>query len=186
MEPVFPFDVILPARGEGAIAQALHQQLRAAILDGRMSPGSPLPATRRAAAALGVARNTVVAAYDLLVAEGYALPRAGAKAIVADVAIRRHAQGRRMQLRREDPRINRVWRRASQLSLAPDLPQRSFRLGIPEHRHFPHETWRRLVRAVAPRVGADSVRLRARRRHRGAARRNCPARSRYARGRLHE
>ena len=32
---------------------------------------------------LGIARNTVVAAYDLLVAEGYVLPRRGAEAIAA-------------------------------------------------------------------------------------------------------
>ena len=144
MEPVFPFDLTLPSRGEGALAQALHQQLRAAILDGRLSAGATLPATRGAAAALGVARNTVVAAYDLLVAEGYALPRTGAKAVVAEVAVRRPATARRVQTRREDPRISPAWRAAPPRSRAADLPPRSFRLGVPEHRHFPYETWRRL------------------------------------------
>src|SRR5687768_11123092 len=78
MDPVFPFSIVLPARGEGARAHELHQQLRAAILDGRLAPGSQLPATRRVATALRIARNTVVTAYDLLVAEGYAIPRVGA------------------------------------------------------------------------------------------------------------
>ena len=36
MEPVFAFDLVLPARGQGALTQSLHQQLRAAILDGRL------------------------------------------------------------------------------------------------------------------------------------------------------
>jgi GntR family transcriptional regulator/MocR family aminotransferase len=72
MEPVFQFDLVLPARGHGSLTQALHQQLRAAILDGRLNAGTALPSTRATAAALEIARNTVVAAYDLLIAEGYA------------------------------------------------------------------------------------------------------------------
>jgi GntR family transcriptional regulator/MocR family aminotransferase len=32
--------------------------------------------------------------------------------------------------------------------IAPKLPERSFRLGIPEHRQFPHALWRRLVARV--------------------------------------
>lgn len=147
MEPVFPFDLALPARGDGARAQALHQQLRSAILDGRLTAGSPLPATRRVAAALGLGRNTVVSAYDLLVAEGYVLPRPGAKAVVAELAARRAGPMQRA-LRRTDTaeRINPLWR---QPALQPEpprtLPERSFRLGVPEHRFFPHVAWRRLT-----------------------------------------
>src|SRR5262245_54656981 len=143
MEPVFPFDLVLPARGEGARAQALHRQLRAAILDGRLSAGIPLPATRRVATALAVARNTVVAAYDLLVAEGYARPRRGATAVVAELAPSRPAQARRTPPRHADPRLSARWRGASPQPTR-DLPARSFRLGVPEHRYFPHETWRQL------------------------------------------
>jgi GntR family transcriptional regulator/MocR family aminotransferase len=146
MEPVFSFNVSLPARGEGRRARALHEQLRAAILDGRLGAGATLPASRAAAAALGVARNTVVAAYDLLVAEGYALPRRGAKAVVADVAPRRPARPARGAGRGKEARLNPVWRQVE--APAPrgaDLPPTNFRLGVPDHRHFPHETWRRLT-----------------------------------------
>jgi GntR family transcriptional regulator / MocR family aminotransferase len=143
MDPVFPFSIVLPARGEGARAHELHQQLRAAILDGRLAPGSQLPATRRVATALRIARNTVVTAYDLLVAEGYAIPRVGAKATVANLAARRRAK-RRVAQRLEDPRLNPTWRTpfmsvSSTLSAA-----RGFQLGEPEHRYFPHDVWRRL------------------------------------------
>ena len=88
MEPVFPFDLTLPAPGAGTLTDSLHRQLRSAIVEGRVSPGAQLPATRRAAAALGIARNTVAKVYDLLVAEGYLLSRRGAKPTVADVARR--------------------------------------------------------------------------------------------------
>ena len=94
MEPVFPFDVSLPTRGAGRIARDLHQQLRAAILEGRLVAGAELPATRRVADALGIGRNTAVTAYDLLIAEGYVVPRAGAKAVVAEIAQRRSEKAR--------------------------------------------------------------------------------------------
>lgn len=142
MEPVFPFDLRL-APAQGALGRQLHRQLREAILDGRLAAGAQLPATRRVADALGIARNTVVAAYDLLVAEGYALAHAGSRAVVADVAARRAPKPRAPV--GPDRRINPLWATALlQPSPPRALPERSFRLGIPEHRLFPHEAWRRL------------------------------------------
>lgn len=146
MEPVFPFSLDLPARGEGTLVHELHRQLRAAILDRRLPPESPLPATRQVAAALGIARNTVIAAYDLLIAEGYALPRKGAKTVVAGIAARRPAKARPLATGLEDARIVPAWRRMPFMgpTAPPDLPARSFRVGVPDHRHFPHDIWRRL------------------------------------------
>jgi GntR family transcriptional regulator/MocR family aminotransferase len=146
MEPVFPFAYLPPVRGQGTtLVYDLHQQLRAAILDGRLTTGSPLPATRQAAVALGVARNTVVTVYDLLIAEGYAVPRKGAKALVADLASRRSTKPLPLLQPLEDPRLNPLWRAPFlRPSPARDLPERSFRLGIPDHRYFPHDVWRRL------------------------------------------
>ena len=58
-----------------AAATPLHRQLyeslRLQILDGRLPPRSRLPASRALALDLGVSRNTVIAAYDALQAEGY-------------------------------------------------------------------------------------------------------------------
>ncbi|CCH31482.1 PLP-dependent aminotransferase family protein [Actinosynnema sp. NPDC047251] len=69
-----------PATGRRA---GLEHALRAAIRDGRLAPGARLPATRRLAVELGLARNTVAAAYDQLVAEGYLTARRGAGTQVA-------------------------------------------------------------------------------------------------------
>lgn len=150
MEPVFPFDLMLPARG--GRARALHQQLRGAILDGRLAAGAALPATRRVAEALGLGRNTVVAAYDLLIAEGYVQPRPGARAVVAELSAQRArpqrpAPGRVGAAVRIDPGIvNPMWRLPVLQPEPPrNLPECNFRLGVPEHRHFPHEAWRRLT-----------------------------------------
>lgn len=146
MKPVFSFDVVvLPGRGQGTVKQSLYQQLRSAILDGRVAPGTKLPATRQVASGLGIARNTVLAAYDLLIAEGYVIPRAGAKAVVADVTTRRSRPARRSTAATANPRMNPLWLLpALQRETRRTLPERCFRLGTPEYRYFPHDVWRRL------------------------------------------
>jgi len=50
---------------------------------GRLRPGEALPGTRALAESIGVNRNTVVAAYGELVAEGWAVTRAGGGTFVA-------------------------------------------------------------------------------------------------------
>ena len=59
----------------------LHRQIydgvRAGILAGRLAANMRLPSTRVLASELGVARNTVVLAFDQLVAEGYLSARRG-------------------------------------------------------------------------------------------------------------
>src|ERR1700746_2392043 len=88
MEPLFELPLRLPTRGSHQILRALHQQLRAAIVDGRLRPGLRLPSTRALASAQGISRNTAVAAYDLLLSEGYVCVRQGSGCYVADVLTR--------------------------------------------------------------------------------------------------
>jgi DNA-binding FadR family transcriptional regulator len=61
--------------------EPLHRQvaaaLRRAILGGELPPGSILPSTRALADALEVSRNTVVIAYEELIAEGVLVARTG-------------------------------------------------------------------------------------------------------------
>ncbi len=57
--------------------RGLEVALRDAIRAGRLAPGDAVPSSRGLAADLEVARSTVVAAYDQLVAEGYLLSRRG-------------------------------------------------------------------------------------------------------------
>ncbi len=49
----------------------LYESLRAEILEGQLRPGTRLPSTRTLAQELTIARNTVIAAYDQLISEGY-------------------------------------------------------------------------------------------------------------------
>lgn len=51
-------------------AQQIYKQIREKITDGSFNPGEQLPSSRDLANQLGIARNTVLTAYDLLVSEG--------------------------------------------------------------------------------------------------------------------
>lgn len=68
-------------------AVPLHRQLydglRQAILGRRLAPGARLPSSRALAAELGLSRNTVLAALDQLVSEGYVAGRSGSGTFVA-------------------------------------------------------------------------------------------------------
>src|SRR6516164_562043 len=61
----------------------LYEHLRRAILDGRLRPGAQLPSTRGLADELAVARNTVMGAYEQLLAEGYLEGETGSGTYVA-------------------------------------------------------------------------------------------------------
>src|SRR5262245_22179724 len=63
--------------GEVALAHQVTEHLAGLITAGRLAPGSKLPATREAAAALGVARNTVSAAYAALATRGLVVAHVG-------------------------------------------------------------------------------------------------------------
>ena len=72
-----PLLIALDADSSEPLFRQLYRSLRDAILDGRLSPGLRLPSTRTLAADLDVSRNTIVAAFEQLQAEGYLDSRVG-------------------------------------------------------------------------------------------------------------
>lgn len=71
-----------PEAGRPVIRQ-VYDQVRSAIHAGALRPGGRLPSSRDLALRLGVARASVVAAYDQLLAEGYAQGRTGSGTYVS-------------------------------------------------------------------------------------------------------
>src|SRR6185436_19322266 len=68
----------LPPRHAGASAHRwLCSALRSAILDGRLKPGSRLPATRDLASRYRLSRGTIVTAFEQMKSEGYITGRVG-------------------------------------------------------------------------------------------------------------
>ena len=63
--------IALDAGSPTPLYRQLYDSLRRAILAGQLAPGIRLQSTREMAAELNVSRNTVVNAYEQLLAEGY-------------------------------------------------------------------------------------------------------------------
>jgi GntR family transcriptional regulator / MocR family aminotransferase len=82
-----PRDVLLPPLVLNRDSQTpLHHQLRTQIaraIHEDLAAGMRLPSTRVLARLLGVSRNTVLAAYDELAADGLIRPRRGSGVVVA-------------------------------------------------------------------------------------------------------
>jgi GntR family transcriptional regulator/MocR family aminotransferase len=116
------------------VRDALESALREAVLTGRLAAGARLPSSRSLAGDLGIARNTVAAAYANLVAEGWLEARQGS--------------GTRVRARRV----------ASETPAVLPIPEEEhvrhdFRAGSPDLAAFPRAAWlaaaRRALR-IAP------------------------------------
>lgn len=80
----FDLDLINISGQAGAPLHAqLYGALREAILSRRLKPGTRLPSTRTFAQSIAVSRNTVINAFDQLLAEGYIESRVGAGSYVS-------------------------------------------------------------------------------------------------------
>ncbi len=144
-----------------ALYRQLYQNLRAAILSGRLKRGSRLPSTREMAVSLNVSRNTVLNAFEQLLAEGY-LETTPASGTFVSLHL---PEGERAAHRAASGRPPRWSRMAESLSAVPPLTvgdraterQRAFRAGLPALDAFPFKLWGRLVARRARHV--DRARL---------------------------
>jgi len=125
----------------------LHDRIAAAVLAGRLPAGCRLPSARGLAAALGVARGTVEAAYQGLAGEGY-LVMHGAAGTRVDPALapRRPADG--------DERSAAARPAAAAVA---DEPARPFQMGLPAIDAFPYKAWARLAAAAARAIRPDDL-----------------------------
>ena len=69
------------------VYRQIVERVRSALADGRLAAGSKLPPTREIARQLGVNRNTVVAAYEALAAEGLVTSHTGRGTFALEPAI---------------------------------------------------------------------------------------------------
>lgn len=130
----------------------LYDGIREAILAGRLAPGARLPSTRSLAQDVGCSRNTVIAAFEQLTAEGYLEGRVGAGTTVGralpETVLRMPAaptpRPSRLDRRRLLSRRGALLVRAHARQPAA-LTSRPFRLGLPVMDATSCETWARLV-----------------------------------------
>src|ERR1043165_7592620 len=75
--------VRIDRRLSDSLQTQLYEQIRRAIINGELPPGARLPSTRDLVEQLGLSRNTIVYAFERLVAEGYLDSRVGSGMYVA-------------------------------------------------------------------------------------------------------
>jgi GntR family transcriptional regulator/MocR family aminotransferase len=124
----------------------LYEELRAAILGGRLSPGSRLPATRDLARAYRLSRATIVSAFEQLKSEGYVEGRAGSGTYVSKVLPEQLLHVRSIRPERRLPhrprRLSSYGRRLHPfLTPAKPAPLRAFRANQPALDQFPTTLW---------------------------------------------
>ena len=155
---LLPLGVSPDRRSRGSLYHQIYEGLRSAILEGRLESGVRLPSTRAAAAELGVARNTVVAVFEQLAAEGFLRSRVGDGTRVAGIEQELLFRPARRISRRSGSAREPGTEPASPSALsargraifgvgrgAPGPPQGAFQPGLPDLQAFPHRTWARIL-----------------------------------------
>lgn len=76
--------IVLRYKDEISLARQIFLSFKDQILIGQILQGEALPSTRELAKGLGISRNTVCEAYEMLLAEGFIVSRQGAASRVAE------------------------------------------------------------------------------------------------------
>ncbi|NVC63148.1 PLP-dependent aminotransferase family protein [Vibrio sp. 05-20-BW147] len=123
----------------GVLQQDLYNAIREKITRGLWNKQGRLPATRKLAQALNVSRNTVIAAYEQLSAEGYIESRVGAGYYVT-VELPEHYLGEMATSPAQEKRMA-----AFAAEPEPIKINRAFAPGVPDLEKFPLHEWQKYV-----------------------------------------
>jgi GntR family transcriptional regulator / MocR family aminotransferase len=157
MDPLFEIVLEPVIKGSRDAGGSIYRQLRTAIVDGRLRPGTRLPATREARRFFGVSRNTATEVYERLGNEGYLRARPGSGTYVAAHLPAAARRGSTARPSRPDSRLNEIWLRpevAAAIGFWRDdlKPTRSvgttlvdFRPALIDSRLFPLDLFRRIM-----------------------------------------
>jgi GntR family transcriptional regulator/MocR family aminotransferase len=146
--------MILKLDGQGALFKQLARALKSQILTGGYQPGSRLPATRTLAAALGISRNTVLGAYELLCAEQLAVAHPCSGTRVTGLAPKRSPRESRSAIRAQS-RYSARTRKLGEITLAGVKSGPRYDLNYSDTLVRPqlYSSWRRKLVAAAIRCG---------------------------------
>ncbi|MFP1745825.1 PLP-dependent aminotransferase family protein [Lonsdalea quercina] len=146
---------------DGTLNKRLNDAIRLAILEGAIAPGCRLPSSRDLAQQLSLSRNTVIAAYEQLLAEGYIETRTGSGTYVTEqlppVAVPPLRDNSDGAVR---PSVQELSRRGMNLLGYTGASARqwgAFMPGIPDITCFPHDLWRRLQTRITRRMKPEQL-----------------------------
>ena len=156
--------LLLDRSRPASLTTQIVEQLRDAILQGRIMPGARMPSSRALAAQLDVARNTVVRAYEWLTIEGYVEARPASGVFAAQRGPARPAPSPASAASADEGAaaapmpLPRGPLRAPALA-APGRGRLAFDFfpGRPNAGLFPIKTWRRLLQKGLSHGGAAGL-----------------------------
>jgi GntR family transcriptional regulator/MocR family aminotransferase len=143
--------IALDRHSSKPLSEQIYAGIRTAVENGRLRTGAPLPSSRSLARDLGVARSTVMLAYEHLRKEGYLDGALGRVNRVSERVLSPQRPAVRV-LRRPDSAplsLSRRGLRMAQMSFdgfhgIMETP-RAFRTGVPALDLFPVATWQKLL-----------------------------------------
>lgn len=152
MKPLFELKITTAAPGSRDVAGHLFRQLKEAIRDQRLPPGSRMPATRDAKRLFGVSRNTAQDVYDRLAQEGLLRARHGSGSYVRETEPQRPAPTAASPM--QPVSSNPFWERADTTSWMAFWHETSgkappaiadLRPALVDQSLFPHSTFRQVM-----------------------------------------
>lgn len=159
MRASYPLDFLqLDAGVREPLHRQLCDQLRELILEGTLPGGAGLPSIRALAHTLGIGRNTVISAYDQLVAEGYLESRQGSGTRVVKLCehlLRVMGPGQQQSPRPMPALSSRGVMMTEQPRVRSFPGKPAFHPGTPELASFPFKVWSRLLAQKARFGGED-------------------------------
>lgn len=133
--------------------QQLYEQLRQAILTGRLTPGERIPSTRFLAKSLSISRFTVTTSYEQLLSEGYLETVTGSGTFVCqqipdDLILSKPIENIE-KTNSLSIKLSKYGETLVNTKNVPRIPlpklQINFRYGTPALSEFPIKQWRRLL-----------------------------------------
>ena len=134
--------IVLHDNSEVGLARQIFLSLKEHILTGQIPQGQALPSTRELAKDLGVSRNTVCDAYDMLWTEGFIVSHQGAPSRVADGLQIQTVQNREKVQETDKSQPVILW---------------DFKTGQPDLSLFPWQVWNEIIRDAAGNLSARQL-----------------------------
>ncbi|MBZ0259602.1 MAG: PLP-dependent aminotransferase family protein [Hyphomicrobiales bacterium] len=150
----FPLDLlILDRNSDQPMYRQLYVVLRNMIETHILPRGIEVPSTRELAAELNIARNTIIAAYDQLLTEGFLLARANARPIVVDLPKRESAVASTLPSKLS---ISERGKALAQQTIHHGSPGLfAFHPGMPDAMSFPYKEWSKILMRRASQRGEN-------------------------------
>ncbi len=130
--------IILNRDSQLQLWRQIYNAIKEMMMTGQLKASDALPSTRELSKELGVSRNTVYLAYEMLIAEGYAVSRQGAPTRVAD------------GLYIEPQTVRQSSHQSIKRTITSD-----FRTGKPDLKQFPRFLWQQLVNSTSAQLSLD-------------------------------